>query len=196
MRHRLATPAIDRRLSSFELRTSYCLATILDPRFKLRWCTTDATRQIQRNVLLTKLKKTSNPAEKDAVVQSENLPGTGSPPKKKKKTTQLWSFMENPSTSALEVPTSKAEHEVENYLNSAAVSEDCNPLEYWKVNQLSYPMLLSLAKKYSSVPASSAPVERIFSIGGNIFRPARCCLSDNLFQELMFIKLNRLFTEK
>ena len=104
--------------------------------------------------------------------------------------------MGNLSTSTLEVPTSKAEHEVENYLNSAAVSQDCNPLEYWKVNQLSYPMLSSLAKKYLSVPVSSAPVERIFSTGGKIFGPARCCLPDNLFQELMFIKLNRLFTKK
>ena len=47
--------------------------------------------------------------------------------------------------------------------------------------------------KYLAAPVSSAPVERIFSVGGKIFPPDRCCLSDTTFQQLMFIKLNKHF---
>ena len=47
--------------------------------------------------------------------------------------------------------------------------------------------------KYLAAPVSSAPVERIFSVGGKIFPPDRCCLLDTTFQHLMFIKLNRHF---
>ena len=45
-------------------------------------------------------------------------------------------------------------------------------------------------KRFSGFPASSAVVERIFSIAGTFFRPDRCLLSDDNFQKLMFIKKN------
>ena len=37
------------------------------------------------------------------------------------------------------------------------------------------------------IPASSVPVERLFSIAGKVFRPKRCQLADATFQKLMFI---------
>ena len=52
------------------------------------------------------------------------------------------------------------------------------------------PAMSKLAKRYLSVPASSGPVERLFSIAGKIFRPERCRLTDTVFENLMFIKCN------
>ena len=41
-----------------------------------------------------------------------------------------------------------------------------------------------------AIPSTSAPVERLFSIAGKIFRPERCSLSDDNFETLMMIKCN------
>ena len=42
------------------------------------------------------------------------------------------------------------------------------------------------------VPASSAPVERLFSIAGKVFKPDRCRLTDKTFETLMFIRCNSI----
>ncbi|KAG7173468.1 putative hAT family C-terminal dimerization region-containing protein 22 [Homarus americanus] len=44
-----------------------------------------------------------------------------------------------------------------------------------------------LAAKYLAILATSAPVERLFSIAGKLFRPERCNLSDKRFEQLMMI---------
>ena len=43
-----------------------------------------------------------------------------------------------------------------------------------------------------SVPATSAPVERVFSRGGIIMRPHRVQLNDKLLSNLIFLKCNQL----
>ena len=53
-----------------------------------------------------------------------------------------------------------------------------------------YPSLFKVAKRIFNVPASSAPVERIFSQGGLIMRPLRARLSENMLKTLMFLKCN------
>jgi hypothetical protein len=50
-----------------------------------------------------------------------------------------------------------------------------------------------LAKKYLGIPASSAAVERIFSISGHILSSKRSRMSVRLFSLLVFLKLNEQF---
>ena len=52
------------------------------------------------------------------------------------------------------------------------------------------PALSKLATQYFCVSAFSRPVERLFSITGNIFCPERCRLTDTVHKNLMFIKCN------
>ena len=59
--------------------------------------------------------------------------------------------------------------------------------------QSTFPCLTKLALQYLAVPASSAPVERLFSIGGKIFRPDCCRLADQTFERLIFMKNNTGF---
>ena len=58
------------------------------------------------------------------------------------------------------------------------------------------PALAKLANIVLSVPASSAPVERVFSHGGIIFRPHRRRLNDHNLSQLIFLKCNRLKLNK
>ena len=50
-----------------------------------------------------------------------------------------------------------------------------------------------LAKRVLSVPASSAPVERLFSVAGKVFKPDRCQMKDSTFETLLFINCNKEF---
>ena len=54
-----------------------------------------------------------------------------------------------------------------------------------------YLILVVIAKRVLSVPASSAPVERLFSVDGKIFRPDCCQMKDTTFECLIFIKCNK-----
>ncbi|CAF3223367.1 unnamed protein product [Rotaria sp. Silwood2] len=54
-----------------------------------------------------------------------------------------------------------------------------------------YPRLYELALKYLSVPATSAPIERVFSQSGFIMRPHRASLTANNVCLLTFLKCNK-----
>ena len=45
---------------------------------------------------------------------------------------------------------------------------------FWDLNSNKFPVLSKMAQIYLALPASSAPVERLFSVGGKIFRAERC----------------------
>ena len=71
-----------------------------------------------------------------------------------------------------------------------------NILDFWKEKFEEYSPLSKVANHALSVPASSAPVERIFSAGGLIMRPHRARLSCNMLGMLVYLKCNFEFLEK
>ena len=61
---------------------------------------------------------------------------------------------------------------------------------FWKGSTLKYLNLSKVANQYLCVTATSAPVERIFSIVRKLFRPDQCNLKDKCFENLIFVKGN------
>jgi hypothetical protein len=55
------------------------------------------------------------------------------------------------------------------YLQLPRLDMDEYPLKWWQTEQLKFPMLFLIAKKYLCIFATSVTSERIFSTGGNIF---------------------------
>ena len=53
---------------------------------------------------------------------------------------------------------------VEEYLTTPCLSEDADPLQFWRKNESKYLELSRLPCSYLEIPASSAPVERLFSM--------------------------------
>ena len=83
------------------------------------------------------------------------------------------------------------ESELKGYVLKSTNPGNSDPLSFWKDHEDTYPKLAILAMRYLAVPASSAPVERLFSIAGKVFRPDRCNLSDKTFETLMFLRANK-----
>ena len=66
-------------------------------------------------------------------------------------------------------------------------------LQFWLgVGGDKFPCMVSTALSLLSIPATSAPVERMFSHGGIIMRPHRSSMSSKLLSELVFLKCNRI----
>lgn len=180
--------SFERRMPEYEQNKAYIRAAILDPRFKLRWCTDDSERN--------KLEKELNEEVTRLRLQTPTSSNTDQepPPAKKQKQKELFSFM-----SDAEMLTSHAQSssntETCDYLQAPSLPIGKNPATFWKENQRTYPILATIAKDVLGVPASSTAVERLFSIAGKVFTPERCRLTDSRFKQLMFIRCNNVHEE-
>ena len=106
------------------------------------------------------------------------------PPSKK---ARLFAFMDTPSRPTIP----EASSEVEAYLAAGSTSStDDQPLTFWKANATKYPKLSRVAKKFLAVPATSAPIERIFSHARNILQANRAHLLPKNFEQLLLLKVN------
>ncbi|KAL1276684.1 hypothetical protein QQF64_036307 [Cirrhinus molitorella] len=87
---------------------------------------------------------------------------------------------------------SQLSHTVEVSKYFTDIQDPCRDtaLVFWSKNKDRYPQLHALAVKLLSVPASSAPVERIFSRGGLIMRPHCARLGSRTVSSLIFLKSN------
>lgn len=83
----------------------------------------------------------------------------------------------------------KIETELTSYL-SPDTDKDTDPLQWWKQHEANFPRLSNLAKKYLSIPATSAPSERVFSVGGGIVTCHRACLKPDAVDRLVFLAKN------
>ena len=165
------------RVPHFEENETYILAAMLDPRFKLRWCKSDSNKIRYKEILKNEAKKHTD--------TSETVADTGlEPPSKKMKT--LFNFMGDPETNN----ENSSNEDVDKYLAASCLPLKIDPAKYWNENKNEYLSLAQIAKEVLSVPSSSAPVERLFSIAGKVFTPIRCRLTDSRFQQLMFIRCN------
>jgi hypothetical protein len=62
-----------------------------------------------------------------------------------------------------------------------------NPLHWWRDHESDYPHLAKLAMKYLSIPATSAPSERVFSTAGLTIAKDRARLEASRANELVFL---------
>ena len=168
--------SVDTRLSKHEYTKMFLLATVLDPRYKLDWCTYEV--DTIRSGLLKKAREIT-PCE---MLEEEEL----SPPEKGARL----EFMKDRSQVSRSQQAVGPSSEVEEYLSLPSIPDDNNVFGFWKNNKAKYPTIVKLASIYVAIPPSLAPVERISSIAGKIFRPERCCLTDDHFQNSMFVRYN------
>lgn len=88
-------------------------------------------------------------------------------------------------------PVEQAEKELQSYLSEPPSTE--LPLKWWKENELKYPKLSVVAKKYLAIPASSVSSERVFSLTGNIINKKRSRLRSDNVDMMVFLNKNQCY---
>jgi len=85
------------------------------------------------------------------------------------------------------------EEEYTQYIKESIIlNKDFDPLDYWKQNTYRFPILSLLARRYLAIPATSAPIERVFSISNNIITKSRNRLLPSTVKQLLLLKYWRL----
>lgn len=152
------------------------LASVSLPKFKLRWVK-EETRKDHITLLLTSECRTITTDAPAALMPDPSEPAAITPSED-----DFFSFEEqvNVSDSPMSVET-----EVTSYLNSAPVMESLHL----------FPRIKKVALRYNAPTPSSAPVERLFSLGSLVLTPKRNRLSDGRFQRLLLMRFNKFFSQ-
>lgn len=80
--------------------------------------------------------------------------------------------------------------EVTIYVEEPQIDKNNDPVLWWQKNEIRFPKLAKIAKKYLSVPGTSTAAERAFSKAGNIITAKRNCLSGKTADMLIFLAHN------
>lgn len=160
-----------------EFHDYYLLASFLDPRCKIKFMTEDETRRTIATI--TKL---------GASLQRGNSDVPSVPRHDKISLLDKMKVISNPTPRTVEAENTTAE--ITDYLSepNLTIFGGATVLLYWKNS--SFMVLKQLAKKFLSIPASSASVERVFSTLGNIVTKKRASLSSESIEMLGFLSQN------
>ncbi|XP_056094536.1 E3 SUMO-protein ligase ZBED1-like [Rhinichthys klamathensis goyatoka] len=177
---------LESKYSDLEKEELLDMATLLDPRFRTTYIDASKLEVVKKRAVseISALCSSTTEEAGPSAVQ-ENTP-----PKKKM---TLGAFFKNSAPSTTPHPQSektKIETELATYFLIPDIEPDTDPLEWWKLHQPNFPRLSLLAKKYLSIPATSAPSERVFSVGGGIVTCNRACLKPEVVDRLIFLAKN------
>lgn len=163
------------------------VACFLDPRFKIEHVCEEKVDSIKTRIQKEGVKIAEcTPADPTTTSQH----GEAEPPSKKRKLARILKKKKDDVTTASMSPKDQVEKEMERYLNAPDLDVEGNPLLWWKVEGLRYPILSKLARKYLAVCATSSPSERVFSSSGNIVTPLRTNLKPDKVDKLVFLAKN------
>lgn len=147
------------------------LAALTLPKFKVRWISSAERREAARALLITEcgtLLQDVDPAEK-----TQKAVANSSTSEK-----DFFSFAEEEDEMSC-----TADSEVLDYMRSGSELEVLNR----------FPRVKAVFMKYNTATPSSAPVERLFSLGGLVLTPKRNRLSDDRFERLLLMRYNHSF---
>ncbi|XP_056598289.1 zinc finger BED domain-containing protein 4-like [Triplophysa dalaica] len=160
----------------------YVKAAVLDPAFGVMWIEHDVLVDDKLKEQLTMEVKNLILEETDHTIMEQT--GHGDEEEQiKGDETGLFVYHKKLKKSTHCSPAAQLNHYLDN-------CDGQNCLLFWGMNKEAMPSLFQIAMRVLAVPASSAPVERVFSHGGIIMRPHRSQLSANVLSNLIFCKCN------
>lgn len=151
------------------------MAAVTLPKFKLRWMRTQDRKDKAKASLLAECRKT--------VLDQDQQAGTSTPTlhlsTNSATEAEFFSFEEEDAS------TATAENQVAEYFKSGGQGMDC-------LNE--FALIKRISLKYNAATPSSAPVERLFSLGKLVSTPKRNRLSDQTFEKLLALRYNHWFS--
>ncbi|KAL6204216.1 hypothetical protein ACLB2K_021484 [Fragaria x ananassa] len=182
----------------------FCLATIMDPRFKLlaieEWLKCFGLEQSEIDARIKTLLQQYYDIYKRNVVSSvaSSLPSDGVPTPLGTTSTSInilrvQNFsMQRLKRARVSSSSSTNSTDLQVYLDLATIEVDddnqFNDLGWWKTNHTLYDVLSLMAHDLLSVPASTVPSEAVFSDGGRVVSEKRAALSPNTIEALVCLK--------
>ena len=86
--------------------------------------------------------------------------------------------------------------QLEKYLSEVTpLKEDADILDFWVQHEQIYPDIANIAFDVLTIPASSAPVERVFSTAGHVSAGKRNRISGVKLEREVLIKKNKSFLD-
>ena len=179
---RIVTYLFDKYTSDQRCENFMKVSTYLDPGFKSQY-------DNKRNEVLLQMELVNPPCDNNEQTEAVVAEADGTSSNKRK----LSDFFSTPQAHDHETDTRKHVFEVEldMYVLSPQVeNKGINVLTWWRDNQVIYPNLCRVARKYVCVPATSVPSERVFSSAGLIVSDRRACLKPEKVNQLVFLNQN------
>lgn len=84
----------------------------------------------------------------------------------------------------------RAEEEVTKYRSAPSLPLSEDPLSWWSKNQMMFPLISKLAKRYLCIPGTSVSAERVFSTARDIVTAQRSTLASEHVDQLLFLHKN------
>jgi hypothetical protein len=185
--------SLKRRLGALQEDSLYSVATLLDPRFKLRCFNTEAAKKKAVNSL-TAAAEQINPASEvappvppfDEIVE---------PAPQRRRVDDLWSCLDDllSDPRSDQLPSTGFQKELATYVSEGLLPRLDDPCLWWRDNRERFPSLAHVARRYLASPPSSVPSERLFSAAGDVVSDHRCSLLPENAERLILLKFNMNF---
>lgn len=160
------------RFEKIEKEKNYYMATLLDPRYRFQFFSSENVPLIRRTFFLEALQRelNSESSSSDDREDNEKLPSTSGINRCHH---AFWDCYKDIASSSKVVedfnPKNRIVIEFDSYLSGELLKRDEDPFVWWKANSLKYSKMSYLAKLYLSAPSSTISSERLFSEAGNLY---------------------------
>ncbi len=184
--------SLKHRYENMESNEYFAIATLLDPRFKLRVFSSTSSGALAKQMLISSYEtlesqdNSNPPSPKRMREQSED----SEPP-----SSLLWKFCNEliEEKSETESSPKSTQSVIDSYLKEPNQPRKSSPLAYWKDRQSVWPILANLAQQYLCAPPATVASERLFSAAANICTDSRNRLSPKKVEQLLFLNKNLQF---
>ena len=173
---------IDQRFSPILADKLYKVAAFLDPQHKLKWCKKNEAKCAEVKATVLELMQ-----KVDLVTQTKSSHSDGPRCKKRPSLLDYSDDEDDDDNERCDMEVKGCETELQLYIDSQK-SDDV--LRFWESKKSVFPRLYAITRQIFSVPATTAGVERLFSIAGYILSCRRLSLIDRNFEDQVFAHCN------
>ena len=186
--------AVQERYTDMQRNRACVVSTVLDPRFKLKWCETEIESAEAKCATRDAVRLHSEQTEmQQTATETLSQPEREQEPAAKKRKTEegVWSYWDRlQSANTTPSTVEPLDKQLSMYLAEPCSQRSDDPCAWWRQNRDRFPLLASAARVYLGSPPTSVSSERLFSIASHVCSSRRNRLLPSRAEQLVFLKWN------